>query len=405
MKLIKFLFKTVIVLLVLVLALVLTTPLWVGPLATCGANAIVPKYTGTAFHVEDIAFNPYSGRFQIDNLDLPNPEKARVEKAATLGTLRVVVDPLTVLSDEIVIRELTIKDLYVSYIGYQDPMNAKFDGSNFDWIAENASRGKPAEETPAEEPVEEAKEEGSGPNVVIEKLSLSGVKLHYGYVEIPLPTINLRDVGKKSEGMKLADIPGVIIDAIKVATEGAIDLTGLVGDGILKVGGVAFDMATDAAAEVVDALKNIDLNAVGEKIGEMGGAVLDAAKNVDVGAAADAAKEAVGNVASSLGDAAGSALETVKSVDVGGAVDSAMESIKSVDMGGAVDSAMESIKSVDVGGAVDSAMESVKGIDLGSVGESIGNAAGSAAGAVGDAAGAAKDAAGSLLKGAGSLFK
>ena len=381
----KFLFKTIVVLFVLVVALLLASPLWVGPLARCAANAIAPKYTGTAFHVEDVAFNPYSGRIEVTNLDLPNPEKARVEKAVTLGTFRVRVDPLTVFSDEIVIRELTVRDLYVSYIGYEDPKNPEFKGSNFDWIAENARGGDEAEKEkePEEEKTEE--EEESSRNVVIEKLTISGATLHYGYVSIPIPTITLTDIGKKSEGVKFSDIPIIIIDAIKAVTQGAIDLGGLVGDGILKVGGVAFDMATDAAGAVMDALKNIDLGAVGDKIGEAAGAAMEAVKSIDVDAASAAVQETLGNAASAAKEAAASALESVKDIDLDAAASAAKE---------AASSALETVKDIDLDAAASaakeaasSALEAVKGVDLDS------------------AASAAKDAAGSLIEGAGGLLK
>ena len=73
-KLLKcFLWCCVAVLVALVLV-VATIPLWISPVSTGVANSVVPKITGTKFHIERFYVNPWTGAVRIKNVKLSNPE-------------------------------------------------------------------------------------------------------------------------------------------------------------------------------------------------------------------------------------------------------------------------------------------------------------------------------------------
>ena len=69
-KLFKFLFWTLVVLVVFVLAL----PLWIGPVVTTAANKTVPGIVKTGFHLGRFSLNPYAGTFNFGDLQLANPD-------------------------------------------------------------------------------------------------------------------------------------------------------------------------------------------------------------------------------------------------------------------------------------------------------------------------------------------
>ena len=75
MKLIKGLFKLVFWLIVIVLAAVLTLPLWIGPVVKGVANSQVPKITKTEFHLGEFGLNPYRGTLHVGDMQLQNPKR------------------------------------------------------------------------------------------------------------------------------------------------------------------------------------------------------------------------------------------------------------------------------------------------------------------------------------------
>ena len=74
------------IVLFLVVAL-LTLPLWINPVGTTVANALVPMLTDTAFNLERINLNPYTGKLLISGVKLANPEGYAVPDAFTLGSI------------------------------------------------------------------------------------------------------------------------------------------------------------------------------------------------------------------------------------------------------------------------------------------------------------------------------
>jgi len=98
-----------------VLAL-LAHPLWIGPAGTGLVGGIVPSYTGTDAGLGRLAVNGYSGRFALDGFRLGNPAGGPKElpDAASVGSLSVDVAPLSLLSDEIHVREVVVASPHAS---------------------------------------------------------------------------------------------------------------------------------------------------------------------------------------------------------------------------------------------------------------------------------------------------
>lgn len=326
-KFFKFIFWLAVWLLVAIVAAVLTIPLWIGPVVTRVANWKVPAITGTAFHLGEFQMNPYTGRLHIGDMQLQNPKsfftayeaKAKSfsevkgdgildaawehtknvgqmmgDAVATVGdtlassetnavsftAIDVRFDTLSFVSDNIHIEEVCVKDLYF----YGD-----LTFSNIREIADNAKKGgkdQPKAEAPkAEEPkAEEPKAEEPSPKtpqpeakkqkkVVIDRIFITGTRIQWGHVAIPVPDIELKDVGK-GEDMDGEAVFKQVIDAIcdaadkiaggagsalKVAIEGLDNVGEVINGGIdaaKDVLGTGMDAATDALGAGMDAASN-----------------------------------------------------------------------------------------------------------------------------------------------------
>jgi len=239
MKLVKKLVKLVLWIVGIAAALVLALPLWVGPAVKTAANAIVPKKTGTGFNLGAFALNPYTGKLAVGDVQLFNPEGFDQKMAVTLGSLDVDVDVASLAGDPIVVREISLKDVFVSYV-----MNMKGE-SNFAIIQKNAAGG---EEPEAKAEGEGAKAKGEGEarsdkletsqtsqtskKVVIDRLLIRNVVVQLGPISVPNPVdIELTGIGRKSNGVTMAEAWEQIYAQV-VQNLGAlgVNVNGLVGD-------------------------------------------------------------------------------------------------------------------------------------------------------------------------------
>ena len=73
-RIIKGLLWTIGGLLIFIILALLTLPLWINPVGTSLAGMIVPGYTDTAFNLERLNLNPYTGKLLVSGVKLANPE-------------------------------------------------------------------------------------------------------------------------------------------------------------------------------------------------------------------------------------------------------------------------------------------------------------------------------------------
>ena len=296
----KKLLKVIGVLALLLLVFLLLCPLWLGPVAGMVANSVVPGITGTEFNVQKIRINPYTGSLRVEKLRLANPKGYDAEDAVALDLLSVKIAPMSLLKDTITVTDITLKDPYVSYLD-KDGTN------NFDQIIANVNAGKTEEE---EEKAEEVKEEVEGKKVVVEHLAITGTRVRYGLITLPIPNIVLNGIGASQGGVTIESvgleiwekikssfssvggaIGGAVGDAAKMLGDGASGLLNSVtGGDAAKGAGEATKGATEGAKKTVDAVTDGAKSAAG--------AVTDGAKKAadTVTDGAKKATEAIGNL-------------------------------------------------------------------------------------------------------------
>lgn len=248
-------------------------------------NAAGPQLLGVPVSLDKADISLFRGKAALGGLHVGNPEGFKTDGLLDLGSVAVRLDNKSLLSDTIVIKEITIDGLVVTY-------EQGLRGSNLGALIESLSgEEKEAEEKPEVE--EKAGDEKPAKKVIIEKLSITGSRLNFsltgaaaltggGAVPIPLPPITLTDLGKEKDGATLLETIQSVLQAIAGAAGSAIGGAGhLLGDGVQAIGGAALGTGKAVGGAAVDAGKAV------------GGAAADAGKAIG-GAAVDAGK-AVGD--------------------------------------------------------------------------------------------------------------
>ena len=282
MKVIKFIFKAILWIVVLVVIALLALPLWIGPVVKGVANSVVPGITGTGFNLGEFGLNPYKGTLHVGDMQLANPTNFSEKNAVALDKFDADLAVTSLFSGKKVrIESVDLDGLVV----YTDPT-----ASNFRQIAANAAgepeekseaaklaeENAPAEEPKAEEakPAEEAKE---GKGLQIDRITIKNVTVKYGIVPFEIPMdIEITDIGKDSEeGASIQEVIQLVWQKILAAG-------GAVGGALGDLGKGAVDIGAGAVGAALDAVKSGDKDGAKE-------ALKDAKKNLK--AAGDGLKD------------------------------------------------------------------------------------------------------------------
>ena len=257
-----------------VVLLVATLPLWISPVVCPIVNKVAPTITKTDFKIEKFTVNPWKARIEIGGLLIGNPEGYEEPRAVELKQFVVDVRLFSLLTKVIHVEEVTIRDCFVSKIsgGTNNVDNiaqilANVTGTQPGVAAEDAAEAaKDAAEDAAKdgakdgEPKEVAKDdddvapdaEEAGPSlldkykIIVDRVTVDGVKLKMKLLTIPVPSFTLTDIGTASGGVKVTDVGGLVWDSI---LKGSTNI----GDAADK----AADAIGEGAAKAADALKGL----------------------------------------------------------------------------------------------------------------------------------------------------
>ena len=255
-----------------------------NPIVEKIVNAAAPAALGVPVTLQGADLSLARGRAALTGLHVGNPEGYKTDGLLDLGSVTVRLDVSSLLSDIIVVREIAIDGLVVTY--EKGLLN-----SNLGALIESLSSG---EEKPA---AEKSEDEKSAKKVIIEKLTITGARMNFSVtgamgaaIPIPLPPITLTDLGKEKEGVTVVEAIRRILTAIAgaagTALAGSAHLIGqgigAVGEGVWAVGEGAVGAGTALAEGTVDAGKAVVGGAVdaGKAIG---GGAIDAGKAIGEG--------------------------------------------------------------------------------------------------------------------------
>ncbi len=236
-------------------------------------KAAVEKYgseaTKTQVSLSGVQLKLKEGSAALNGFRMGNPAGFKTDKAMSFGTVSVKIDPGTVTSDVIVIKEVVIAAPDITY-------ESGSGGSNFDVIQKNVDAY--AKSLGAGGGKQETKKKEGGPKIIIEnlyvrdgKVALNSPLLLGKTVTVPLPDIHLKDIGKKEKGASPGEVASKLMD----------EITGK----IAGVGKQGLDSAVKMAKDAVEGAKKM-MEGAGDGAKKMmddsgaGKAVDDATKSI-----------------------------------------------------------------------------------------------------------------------------
>ena len=277
----KILLKILAGLVVLLVIAVVALILFLNKAVLTAVNEAGPAALGVPVTLKQADIRPFRGKMSLSGFHLGNPEGFKTDGLLDLGSIRIRVDLGSLKTDTIIVREIAIDGLVLTY-------EKGLRNSNLGALIDQLSAGKEEEPSGQEKPEEPpAGEEKPAKKVIIEKLSITGSRMNFsftgaaaltggGAIPIHLPPITLTDLGKESDGLTLTEAIEKILNAIAEVATSAISGAGkLLGTGAGAVG----EGAADAGKAVVDTAADAG-KALGNAASDAGKAVGDALKNI-----------------------------------------------------------------------------------------------------------------------------
>lgn len=260
----KFIKYTLLVLLLLIIVAAAGTWFYLDTIVKKAVNKYGSQIVGTEVSLESFKLNPFNGELKIGGLNIGNPNGYSAPALLKLGGITVKIDPKSVLSDTIVVENISIDNPSVTY---EMP---DFSTSNVMQVQQNVAKNTAAEDKKEAEEEKKA-DEGSSKNVVIRKVLVEGGLLsaitplqnNKTSLDINLPALELADLGGANQKMTLRDSITEIFNKILFnATSTVTKVLGSAKDMAKKAAGTALDSATNVAGEagekasgILDSLK------------------------------------------------------------------------------------------------------------------------------------------------------
>lgn len=227
-----------------------------------GIETVGPKITKTSVTLDGVSLSPFSGRGEIEGFVLGNPEGFKSESAIKVGKVTIEVDPNSVTSDVIVVKEIIVEAPEITYEA------SLITGSNISRIQKNIEESTKVLTGEGEAEPAPKEEEGEGKKIIINHFLVKNGKIRVvskdllgtGTV-IPLADVEQKDIGKDTGGLTAGEAAsrtlGIVLSGVTQAVTKSGQLLGdtgkTVGDTTKKVG----ETVGDTASKIGEGLKGI----------------------------------------------------------------------------------------------------------------------------------------------------
>lgn len=197
--------KKVIGLLVVLVALGVGAYLMLGKpfdnLVKLAIENVGPTMLQTDVRVGGVKISATNGQGVLSNFKLGNPKGFKTDHAFKADNIEVVLDLASLTRETIVVRRVVIDAPNISY-------EKGDNGTNFDVIQRNVESYLGASKA-------EKNDKASGKKVMIESFIIRNAKVNYNNtIDLPLPDIELHNIGKKGGGESPAQVGKTIFSEL-----------------------------------------------------------------------------------------------------------------------------------------------------------------------------------------------
>jgi hypothetical protein len=208
--------------LVVVVAGLVVTAVFLDGIVKKSVETVGPQIVKVPITLDEVHIGLATGSAKVKGLVIGNPAGYKTPYAISVGLASVGVNPLSILSDKIVIHSVKVESPEISFEG--NPLGKNNLGdimASVNAIAK--SGGPPATNTTATGAAKPAKK------IQVDDFLITGAKVHVSLtgmggkeMTLPLPDIHLTNLGKGGDGLTPTDLTRAVMSAITSATIKAV---------------------------------------------------------------------------------------------------------------------------------------------------------------------------------------
>lgn len=210
----KLLLSLVIIVALLALGAFIVGRFFVGAAITAGVNTFGPSLTQTTVHLDRASVSPFSGQGTLTNFVVGNPKGWSDRNVFRLGEVSIQLEPLTVLGRQpIVIDSIVINQPEIAY-------ETKIVSSNVGDLMKNieaAVGGGGTQQTTGDQKPPR--------KLIVKHFVLRDAKVTVGLgaaaVTVPMPAIELHDIGVKEGGITPAAVAFAVMRSVSAQVASA----------------------------------------------------------------------------------------------------------------------------------------------------------------------------------------
>ena len=165
-----------------------------------------PDLTGVSVKVASVKLEPLDGRGAINGLEVGNPSGYKAPHALSLAEMRLAVDPASLTSEVVHIREITLEAPSITY--ERGP-----GGDNLTAIQKHIESVLPKSEAGRGD--SKAERQAKERRFIVDRIEVRKARVSYGgSLNVDVPDLTLRDLGKKTGGATAAQITQEVWTAV-----------------------------------------------------------------------------------------------------------------------------------------------------------------------------------------------
>lgn len=242
----KWILRIGVALVVLAIITVFIVAAFLGNIIKSGVETVGPKITQTDLKLSGVSLSLLGGSASVQGLVLGNPSGYKAPNAMEADEISVRIEPMSVLSDKVIVRSIRIDGSRIQVEGSPSDNNLTKIQKNVEaFVASLPGVGSKEGSAPASS--------GPGKKLQVDDLVLSNAKLSLTLsmlggktITAPLPEIHLSNLGQGPEGITPADLVKRLIGSITGS------VTTVATDAIKNIGGAAVDTAKQAGKAAAD---------------------------------------------------------------------------------------------------------------------------------------------------------
>lgn len=220
----KFLVRSLVVLVILIVLAIGVTYLYLGTIIKKGIETAGPQITKTDVKLNSVTLSVFSGSGKIKGLVIGNPQGFKTPAAISVGTANLAVEPKSIFGDKVIIKDITVDAPEITFETDLTSVNLKKILSN---IEESSGGAKSTSDT--NQPAPAAKSEaGPGKKMEVDNFLIKNAKVHVSVnaplvgqqtANVSIPEIHLTNMGTNADGITAAELSKQVFSALVEKTE------------------------------------------------------------------------------------------------------------------------------------------------------------------------------------------